>query len=188
MADGRPVNARGESGDGLAAVRQRLSTVQGRMLRLVEPTDDSPHTMAEHDLMDDGNRRRCGQRGVRGRRVQSNRGGFWLALKGEKMGAIVEEGTYFVQDSDEGGVNEFLFVSESDNESSIDSQHFSERRRSVGGEQQSEDDLFVHSKQQPEGALLQPSSGDEDMDGFAITCNSMLKFLLPIYYMSKPCK
>ncbi|KAL5216460.1 hypothetical protein ABZP36_007861 [Zizania latifolia] len=143
------------------------------MLQLVEPTDDSPHAMAEYDLMDGGNRRRCGQRGVRGRRVQSNRGGFWLALKGEKMGAIVEEGIYFVQDSDEGGADEFLFVSESDDESSIHSQHFSGRRRSIGGEQQSKDDLFVHSKQQSGGALLQPSSGDEDMDGFAITHNSM---------------
>ncbi|KAL5206490.1 hypothetical protein ABZP36_034699 [Zizania latifolia] len=70
------------------------------------------------------------------------------------MGAIVQEGTYFVQDSDEGGADEFLFMSESDDESNIGSQHFSGRKRSVGGDQQPGDDLFVHSKQQPGGALL----------------------------------
>ncbi|CAN6328653.1 unnamed protein product [Urochloa humidicola] len=71
--------------------------------------------------MDGGRRGRWGLlgRGDRGRghrrtgrRIPAERRGFWVSLRGQNQGAVVVEGVDFAQDSDEGGGDDFLFVSD----------------------------------------------------------------------------
>uniref|UniRef100_A0A0E0EGU5 Uncharacterized protein n=1 Tax=Oryza meridionalis TaxID=40149 RepID=A0A0E0EGU5_9ORYZ len=94
------------------------------------------------------------------RRVERGRCGFWVALKGKKRGSIVVEGRDFVQDSEEGGADEYLFVAEE--ESSADSHQASGGRRGRcrrcgGGLFSSNGDCFLTEEQHPgqnRGVLL----------------------------------
>uniref|UniRef100_A0A0D3HTW5 Uncharacterized protein n=1 Tax=Oryza barthii TaxID=65489 RepID=A0A0D3HTW5_9ORYZ len=85
-------------------------------------------------------------------RVERGRRGFWVALKGKKRGSIVVEGRDFVQDSEEGGADEYLFVAEE--ESSADSHQASGGRRGRcgrcgGGLFSSNGDCFLTEEQHP---------------------------------------
>ncbi|KAF0932593.1 hypothetical protein E2562_010470 [Oryza meyeriana var. granulata] len=86
---------------------------------------------AAAEAMKGGCHRRCKQRRVLGGRIVEHwRHGFWVALKGKNKGSTIVEGRDFVQDSKEGGADEFLFLS--DDESSVDSQQPSGGRRGGG--------------------------------------------------------
>lgn len=65
-----------------------------------------------------GQRRRGWRVPSSGRHVPPGRRGFWISLRGQNQGAVVEEGVDFAQDSEVGGGDDFLFVSDSDEESS----------------------------------------------------------------------
>uniref|UniRef100_A0A0D9ZYH1 Uncharacterized protein n=1 Tax=Oryza glumipatula TaxID=40148 RepID=A0A0D9ZYH1_9ORYZ len=86
------------------------------------------------------------------RRVERGKRGFWVALKGKKRGSIVVEGRDFVQYSEEGGADEYLFVAEE--ESSVDSHQASGGRRGRcgrcgGGLFNSNGDCFLTEEQHP---------------------------------------
>ncbi|CAL5036306.1 unnamed protein product [Urochloa decumbens] len=64
-----------------------------------------------------GGRQGIGDRG--GLRLRGRRG-FWIRLRGDEQGLVAEEGVDFVQDSEVGGGDEFFFVSDSDDEISVE--------------------------------------------------------------------
>ncbi|CAL4926608.1 unnamed protein product [Urochloa decumbens] len=67
-----------------------------------------------------GGYRREGQRRS-GQRIPARRRGYWISLCGRNRGAIVQEGVDFAQDSEVGGGDDFLFLSDSEEEVSNDS-------------------------------------------------------------------
>uniref|UniRef100_K3ZA68 Uncharacterized protein n=1 Tax=Setaria italica TaxID=4555 RepID=K3ZA68_SETIT len=73
--------------------------------------------------MDGGRRGERGLLGGAGRGGEKRcigRHGFWVSLRGRNQGAMVEEGVDFAQDSVVGGGDDFLFVSDSEEEVSND--------------------------------------------------------------------
>lgn len=54
------------------------------------------------------------------RRAQVRRPGFWISLHEEDQGAVVQEGVDFVQDSELDGADDYLFISDSEEEACED--------------------------------------------------------------------
>ncbi|KAF0928970.1 hypothetical protein E2562_011061 [Oryza meyeriana var. granulata] len=52
-------------------------------------------------------------------RIARGRRGFWVALHGDRKGDIVQEGVDFVQDTEEGGASDFLFISDSEDDTPL---------------------------------------------------------------------
>ena len=57
-----------------------------------------------------------GGRGGGGRQRGAGRRGFWVSLRSKDRAAVVQEGIDFAQDSDEGGGDDYLFISDSEDE------------------------------------------------------------------------
>ncbi|RLN15738.1 hypothetical protein C2845_PM02G35920 [Panicum miliaceum] len=100
------------------------------------------------------------QQGVRGRlRPRGQRGdgrrGIWVSLQGKDRGAVVEEGVHFVQDSEVGGGDEYLFVSDSEDETSDD---FNEGYIIANIEEQQ-----VHGVEEQPGEEVEAIEGLEDV-------------------------
>ncbi|RCV18889.1 hypothetical protein SETIT_3G339300v2 [Setaria italica] len=101
--------------------------------------------------MDGGRRGERGLLGGAGRGGEKRcigRHGFWVSLRGRNQGAMVEEGVDFAQDSVVGGGDDFLFVSDSEEEVSND---FNDRS------------FAPHSKQP--GAVCAPFTAPPYSDG-----------------------
>ena len=64
-----------------------------------------------------GRRGEVGRQGGGGRqRGADGRHGFWVSLRGKDRGAVVQEGIDFAKASDEGGGDNYLFISDSEDE------------------------------------------------------------------------
>ncbi|KAF8716752.1 hypothetical protein HU200_025838 [Digitaria exilis] len=149
-----------------------------------------------------------GRQRQRGRRVPSSgqyvppgRRGFWVSLHGQNQGEVVEEGVDFAQDSEVGGGDDFLFVSEPDEEISNDfvdvsfvpeTNHPSASNarasppRSTGLEAGAWQDIAGHSQPQEEEADVETPEPKEleigSSDEFREVRDSMLKILVPLYF------
>ncbi|KAF8700161.1 hypothetical protein HU200_034532 [Digitaria exilis] len=150
-----------------------------------------------------GRQRQCERRVPSlGQYVLPGRRGFWVSLHGQNQGEVVEEGVDFAQDSEVGGGDDFLFVSEPDEEISEEiSDDFvalsTVPPHSIGSFDNSMEivhgleagawqDIAGHSQPQEEEADVETPVPKEleigSSDEFHEVRDSMLKILVPLYF------
>ncbi|KAF8715483.1 hypothetical protein HU200_027137 [Digitaria exilis] len=174
---------------------------------ILQPWMNPRQAMMEGSQQGAVGRRGAGDRLQRLRRqARVQRPGYWISLHGEDQGAVVQEGVDFVQDSELGGAEDYLFISDSEEQASEDEEHPNlvdaiEEQAVVAIEEHPMDnveglesmegvawqDIAGHAQPLEEEANadlpeLQEQQGDVADDEFHKARDSMLRILVPLFF------